>query len=282
MGVAMTSAPRSTSRRNTARKSPSTSPVSSRTLSSRTPASPAVPASEAERPARSSATASSLQRIEKAPTGMLGFDEITGGGLPKGRPTLLCGGAGCGKTLFSLHFLVRGAVEYGEPGVFLAFEEREQDLIKNVASLGFDLSDLVERNLIALDHVHVDRMEIEESGEYDLEGLFLRLEMAINQVGAKRVVIDTLEVIFGAFSNQTILRSELNRLFAWLKERELTTIITGERGDGSLTRRGLEEYVSDCVVLLDHRVRDQISTRRVRVVKYRGTSHETNEFPFLI
>jgi circadian clock protein KaiC len=213
---------------------------------------------------------------------MPGFDEITGGGLPRGRPTLLCGGAGCGKTLFSLHFLVRGAVEYGEPGVFLAFEEREQDLIKNVASLGFDLGDLVERKLIALDHIHVDRMEIEESGEYDLEGLFLRLELAINQVGAKRVVIDTLETIFGAFSNQTILRSELNRLFSWLKERELTTVITGERGDGALTRRGLEEYVSDCVVLLDHRVRDQISTRRVRVVKYRGTSHETNEFPFLI
>lgn len=241
-----------------------------------------LPSPAASAPASAPATASLLQPIEKAPTGMPGFDEITGGGLPKGRPTLLCGGAGCGKTLFSLHFLVRGAVEYGEPGVFLAFEEREQDLIKNVASLGFDLGDLVERKLIALDHIHVDRMEIEESGEYDLEGLFLRLEMAINQVGAKRVVIDTLEVIFGAFSNQTILRSELNRLFAWLKERELTTIITGERGDGALTRRGLEEYVSDCVVLLDHRVRDQISTRRVRVVKYRGTSHETNEFPFLI
>ncbi len=224
----------------------------------------------------------SLPALEKAPTGIAGFDEITGGGLPKGRPTLLCGGAGCGKTLFGLHFLVRGAVEYGEPGVFIAFEEREQDLVQNVASLGFDLNDLVARKLVALDHVHVDRMEIEESGEYDLEGLFLRLELAIEQVGAKRVVIDTLEVIFGAFSNQNILRSELKRLFQWLKDRNLTTIITGERGEGALTRRGLEEYVSDCVVLLDHRVRDQISTRRVRVVKYRGTSHETNEFPFLI
>lgn len=223
-----------------------------------------------------------LPLLEKAATGIDGFDEITGGGLPKGRPTLLCGGAGCGKTLFSLHFLVRGAVEFDEPGVFIAFEEREQDLVQNVASLGFDLNDLVERKLVALDHIHVDRMEIEESGEYDLEGLFLRLEMAIEQVGAKRVVIDTLEVIFGAFSNQNILRSELKRLFQWLKDRNLTTIITGERGEGALTRRGLEEYVSDCVVLLDHRVRDQVSTRRVRVVKYRGTSHETNEFPFLI
>ena len=272
MTSTMISAPRSTSRRNNARKSPAASSLSSPTLPS-----PPQPPSE-----RAAATASLLQSIEKAPTGIHGFDEITGGGLPKGRPTLLCGGAGCGKTLFSLHFLVRGAVEYGEPGVMLAFEEREHDLIENVASLGFDLGELVERNLISLDHIHVDRMEIEESGEYDLEGLFLRLEMAIKQVGAKRVVIDTLETIFGAFSNQTILRSELNRLFSWLKERELTTIITGERGDGTLTRRGLEEYVSDCVVLLDHRVRDQISTRRVRVVKYRGTSHETNEFPFLI
>jgi circadian clock protein KaiC len=264
----MTTAPRSTSRRSQARKASGPSR--------------AIPSAGDEPAASLDATATLLQPIEKAPTGMPGFDEITSGGLPRGRPTLLCGGAGCGKTLFSLHFLVRGAVEYGEPGVFLAFEEREQDLIKNVASLGFDLADLVERKLIALDHIHVDRMEIEESGEYDLEGLFLRLEMAINQVGAKRVVIDTLETIFGSFSNQTILRSELNRLFSWLKERELTTIITGERGDGALTRRGLEEYVSDCVVLLDHRVRDQISTRRVRVVKYRGTSHETNEFPFLI
>ena len=223
-----------------------------------------------------------LEVLKKAPTGIDGFDEITGGGLPKGRPTLLCGGAGCGKTLFGLHFLVRGAVDQGEPGVFIAFEERERDLIQNVASLGFDLPDLVSRQLIALDHVHIDRTEIEETGAYDLEGLFLRLEVAIAQVGAKRVVIDTLEVIFGAFADHSVLRSELRRLFDWLKQRELTTIITAERGDGSLTRHGLEEYVSDCVVLLDHRVHDQVSTRRVRVVKYRGTSHETNEFPFLI
>jgi circadian clock protein KaiC len=223
-----------------------------------------------------------LPELEKAPTGITGLDEITRGGLPKGRPTLICGGAGCGKTLFGLHFLVRGATEYGEPGVFIAFEEREEDLIQNVASLGFDLKDLVRRKMIGLDHVRVERTEIEESGEYDLEGLFLRLQHAINQVGAKRVVIDTLEVIFGAFADQTIVRSELRRLFQWLKERNLTTIITGERGDGALTRPGLEEYVSDCVVRLDHRVRDQVSTRRVRVIKYRGTNHETNEFPFLI
>lgn len=221
-------------------------------------------------------------QLQKVLTGIPGLDEITGGGLPKGRPTLLCGGAGCGKTLFGLHFLVRGATEHGEPGVFIAFEEREQDLIENVASLGFDLNDLVERRLIALDHIHVDRSEIEESGEYDLEGLFLRLDAAITQVGAKRVVIDTLETVFGAFSNHAILRSELRRLFHWLKERNVTAIITAERGEGALTRHGLEEYVSDCVVLLDHRVKEQISTRRVRVVKYRGTGHETNEYPFLI
>lgn len=220
--------------------------------------------------------------LMKAPTGIVGLDEITTGGLPAGRPTLLCGGAGCGKTLFGLHFLVRGALDYGEPGVLVAFEEREQDLIQNVASLGFDLPDLMQRQLLSIDHVHVDRMEIEESGEYDLEGLFLRLDAAISQVGAKRVVIDTLETIFSAFSNAAILRSELRRLFHWLKERNVTTIITAERGDGTLSRHGLEEYVSDCVILLDHRVRDQVSTRRIRVVKYRGSSHQTNEFPFLI
>jgi len=223
-----------------------------------------------------------LPSLRKAPTGIAGLDEITEGGLPAGRPTLICGSAGCGKTLFGLHFLVRGALEHGEPGVFIAFEEREQDLIENVASLGFDLSDLMQRQLLAIDHIHVDRMEIEESGEYDLEGLFLRLEAAINAVGAKRVVIDTLETIFGAFSNYAILRSELRRLFYWLKEKGVSTIVTAERGDGALTRHGLEEYVSDCVILLDHRVRDQVSTRRIRVVKYRGTSHQTNEFPFLI
>lgn len=223
-----------------------------------------------------------LPALRKSPTGIAGLDEITEGGLPAGRPTLICGSAGCGKTLFGLHFLVRGALDHGEPGVFIAFEEREQDLVQNVASLGFDLTDLMQRQLLAIDHIHVDRMEIEESGEYDLEGLFLRLDAAITSVGAKRVVIDTLETIFGAFSNYAILRSELRRLFYWLKEKGVSTIVTAERGDGALTRHGLEEYVSDCVILLDHRVRDQVSTRRIRVVKYRGTSHQTNEFPFLI
>jgi circadian clock protein KaiC len=227
-------------------------------------------------------TSKDLPVLQKVPSGIPGFDDITSGGLPRGRPTLVAGSAGCGKTLFGLHFLVRGATLYDEPGVFIAFEEREQDLIENVASLGFDLKDLVERKRIALDHIHVDRVQIEESGEYDLEGLFLRLDLAISQVGAKRVVIDTLETVFAAFTDTAILRSELRRLFHWLKEREVTAIITAERGDGALTRHGLEEYVSDCVVVLDHRVRDQVSTRRVRVVKYRGAKHETNEYPFLI
>jgi circadian clock protein KaiC len=223
-----------------------------------------------------------LRGLEKTPTGIKGFDEVTFGGLPRGRPTLVAGGAGCGKTLFGMHFLVRGATDYDEPGVFIAFEEREQDLVQNVASLGFDLDDLVERKLLALDHVHVDATQIEEAGEYDLEGLFLRLDGAISSIGAKRVVIDTLETLFGGLSNHAILRAELVRLFHWLKERGVTTIVTAERGSGTLTRHGLEEYVSDCVVVLDHRVHDQVSTRRVRVVKYRGSTHGTNEYPFLI
>lgn len=220
--------------------------------------------------------------LPKSPTGIVGFDEITSGGLPRGRPTLLCGAAGCGKTLFGMQFLVRGALDYGEPGVFVAFEEREADLVQNVASLGFDLEDLVERKLLALDHIHVEGAQIEENGDYDLEGLFLRLDSAISAIGAKRLVIDTLETIFSGLSNHAILRAELVRLFTWLKQRGVTTIITAEKGGGSLTRHGLEEYVSDCVVVLDHRVTDQVSTRRLRVVKYRGSTHGTNEYPFLI
>lgn len=221
-------------------------------------------------------------RLEKCPSGIAGFDEITAGGLPRGRTALVCGAAGCGKTLFGIQFLVRGALDHGEPGVFLAFEETEDDLAKNVASLGFDLTELQRKQLLAVDHVHVERSEIQESGEYDLEGLFLRLQLAIESVGAKRVVIDTLETLFSGLDNVAILRSELRRLFVWLKERGVTSIITAERGDGALTRHGLEEYVSDCVILLDHRVDDQISTRRMRVVKYRGSPHGTNEYPFLI
>ncbi|MEO3403713.1 circadian clock protein KaiC [Mucilaginibacter sp. CAU 1740] len=221
--------------------------------------------------------------LPKTPTGINGLDEITEGGLPKGRPTLVCGEAGCGKTLMSLEFIIRGAIEFNEPGVFMAFEEKADELTMNVASLGFDLNKLQADKLIRLDHVHIDRSEIEETGEYDLEGLFIRLGYAIDSIGAKRVVLDTLENLFSGLSNQTILRAELRRLFGFLKEKGVTAVITGERGDGaSLTRQGLEEYVSDCVILLDHRVINQISTRRLRIVKYRGSQHGTNEYPFLI
>jgi circadian clock protein KaiC len=220
--------------------------------------------------------------LPKSPTGIQGFDEITGGGLPTGRPTLLCGGAGCGKTLFGMEFLVRGATQFNEPGVFMSFEETNEELIKNVASLGFDLEDLVKHKKIALDHVHIERSEIEETGEYDLEGLFIRLGYAIDSIGAKRVVLDTIESLFAGLPNQLILRAELRRLFRWLKDKGVTAIITGERGEETLTRQGLEEYVSDCVIMLDHRVTEQTSTRRLRVVKYRGSLHGTNEYPFLI
>ena len=220
--------------------------------------------------------------LPKCTTGIQGLDEITGGGLPKGRPTLVCGGAGCGKTLLGIEFLVRGAMLHNEPGVFLAFEETAEELAQNVRSLGFDLDDLIEKKKLAVDYIHIERSEIEETGEYDLEGLFIRLGHAIDSIGAKRVVLDTLETLFSGLSNVAILRAELRRLFRWLKEKGVTAIITAERGNGSLTRHGLEEYVSDCVLLLDHRVEGQISTRRLRIVKYRGSSHGTNEFPFLI
>jgi circadian clock protein KaiC len=220
--------------------------------------------------------------LPKAPTGIAGLDEITFGGVPRGRPTLVCGGAGSGKTLLAMEFLLRGAKEFGEPGVFMAFEESEEDLAQNVRSLGFRVEELIEEKKLAVDYVHVERSEIEETGEYDLEGLFLRLGTAIDEIGAKRVVLDTLESLFSGFSNPALLRAELRRLFRWLKDRGVTAVITGERGDGTLTRQGLEEYVSDCVILLDHRVNDQVSTRRMRIIKYRGTSHGTNEYPFLI
>ncbi len=222
------------------------------------------------------------QTFPKCPTGITGLDEITGGGIPKGRPTLLCGASGAGKTLFSIEFIVRGAIELGEPGVIVAFEERVEDIEQNVASLGFDLKKLQKDGLIIIDHVHIDRSEIEETGEYDLEGLFIRLDHAIKTVGAKRVMLDTIENLFGGLSNEGILRAEIRRLFNWLKEKKVTTIITGEKGDGLLTRQGLEEYVSDCVILLDHRIVNQISTRLLRIVKYRGSLHGTNEYPFLI
>jgi circadian clock protein KaiC len=220
--------------------------------------------------------------LAKAPTGITGLDEITGGGLPRGRPTLVCGTAGCGKTLFAIEFLVHGAVEFHEPGVFLAFEETADELRDNVRSLGFDLDELVNRGQLVVDHVRVEPSEIQETGDYDLEGLFIRLGHAIDTVKAKRVVLDTIESLFSGFSNDTVLRAELRRLFRWLKDRGVTAVITGERGDRQLTRRGLEEYVSDCVLLLEQRIHDQVSTRLLRIVKYRGTSHGTNEYPFLI
>ena len=220
--------------------------------------------------------------LPKAPTGISGLDEVTGGGLPRGRPTLVCGPAGCGKTLLAMEFLVRGITEFDEPGVFVAFEESALDLIANVASFGFDLAQFEADGRMVIDHVELVASEMEEAGEWDLDGLFLRLGAAIDEVGAKRVVIDTIETMFGAFSNTAVLRGELRRLFGWLKERGVTAVITAERGDGTLTRYGIEEYVSDCVIVLDHRVSEQASTRRLRILKYRGSLHGTNEYPFLI
>ena len=221
--------------------------------------------------------------LAKSPTGIAGLDQITGGGLPTGRPTLVCGSAGCGKTMLAMEFLVRGATEFDEPGVFMMFEESAAELTANVRSLGFDLDQLVAQKKLVLDYVHIERSEIEETGEYDLEGLFIRLGHAIDSIGAKRVVLDTVEALFAGLPNHAILRSELRRLFRWLKDRGMTAIITGEKGDGNaITRYGLEEYVADCVITLDQRVQDQVATRRLRVLKYRGTAHGTNEYPFLI
>src|SRR3954467_8471302 len=219
--------------------------------------------------------------LRRVPPGIGGFDDVTGGGLPAARPTLVCGGPGCGKTLFGLAFLTHGAAIH-EPGLFVTFEETERDLIENVASLGYDLARLIKRKLFAVEYIRVERAEIEETGEYDLEALFIRLDHALKSIGAKRIVLDTIESLFAGLGNEGVLRAELRRLFAWLKERGVTAVITGERGTGQLTRHGLEEYVSDCVVLLDNRVHDQVTTRRLRVVKYRGSAHGTNEYPFLV
>jgi circadian clock protein KaiC len=223
-----------------------------------------------------------LVPLEKAPTGIQGFDEISGGGLPRGRTTIVCGGPGCGKTMLGLEFLVRGALEFNEPGVLLAFEETPQDMAQNVASLGFNIQELADKKKLFLDYVYVEPSEIQETGDYDLEGLFIRLQHAVDTVGAKRVMLDTLEALFSGFSNPGILRSELRRLFRWLKDKGLTTVITAENGESTLTRHGLEEYVSDCVILLDHRIKDQISARRIRIVKYRGVKHGADEYPFLL
>jgi circadian clock protein KaiC len=220
--------------------------------------------------------------LPKSPTGISGLDEITGGGLPTGRPTLVCGSAGCGKSMLGVEFLVRGAMQYDEPGVLMTFEELPEDVITNSRSLGFDVDALVAKKKLFVDYVRVERNEIQETGEYDLEGIFVRLNYAIDSIGAKRVVLDTIESLFTGLTNAAILRAELRRLFSWLKEKGVTAVITGEKGEGTLTRNGLEEYVSDCVIVLDHRVIDQVSTRRLRVVKYRGSTHATNEYPFLI
>lgn len=225
---------------------------------------------------------SGAERLEKAYTGIAGFDEVTKGGVPKGRPTIVCGGPGCGKTMFALEFLVRGATQYNEPGVLMTFEETSEEMARNVASLGFDLKGLATRKKLVLEYVRIEPAEIHETGEYDLEGLFIRLQHAVDKIGAKRVVLDTVEAIFSGFGNTGMLRAEIRRLFRWLKDHGLTTIVTAEKGDGNLTRYGLEEYVSDCVIFLDHRINEQISTRRMRVVKYRGASHVADEIPFLI
>jgi circadian clock protein KaiC len=220
--------------------------------------------------------------LPKTPTGIGGLDDLTLGGLPTSRPTLLCGAAGCGKTLFGMTFLVNGITKFGETGVFMSFEEREKELVANVHSLGFDVDELITKKKLMIDYVRIERAEIEESGEYDLEGLFVRLGHAIDTIGAKRVVLDTVEALFSGLADTTILRAELRRLFGWLKDKGVTAIITAERGEGQLTRFGIEEYVSDCVILLDNRVQEQVVTRRLRVIKYRGSAHGTNEYPFLI
>jgi circadian clock protein KaiC len=220
--------------------------------------------------------------LEKSQTGIKGLDEITFGGIPKGRTTLICGSAGCGKTMIGMQFIVHGAVQLSEPGIYIAFEETDEELRVNFASLGIDLGKLERDKKVIVDFVYIERSEFEETGEYDLEGLFIRLGSAIDSIGAKRIVLDTVEALFSGFSNQSILRAELRRLFRWLKTKGVTAIVTGERGEETLTRYGLEEYVADCVIQLDHRVTEQISTRRIKVIKYRGSVHGTNEYPFLI
>jgi circadian clock protein KaiC len=220
--------------------------------------------------------------LAKTPTGIQGLDEVTGGGLPKGRVSLVCGNAGCGKSLLAMQFLVNGAVRYGEPGVCLNFEETEKKLTANVASLGFDLHELSKQKKLSIDYVFIERNQIAEAGDYNLDGLFIRLAHAVKTVKAKRVVLDSVQALFAGVADSAILRSELQRLFRWLEDHKLTAIVTAEAGIQTLTRFGLEEYIADCVIALDHRVTEQISTRRLRIVKYRGTFHGTDEYPFLI
>jgi circadian clock protein KaiC len=221
-------------------------------------------------------------QLLKCPTGIKGFDEITEGGLPKNGTTLVSGNAGSGKTLFGIDFLIKGATDYNEPGILMSFEETEDELYKDVASLNMDLSGLVSRKKIVLENVVLERKDIQEN-DFNLEGIFVRLEYAIDSIGAKRVVLDSLESLFAGITDIGILRLEIKRLFRWLKEKKVTAIVTGETGqNGSYTRHGLEEYISDCIILLDNRIRDEMATRRVRVIKYRGSSHGTSEYPFVI
>lgn len=223
-----------------------------------------------------------MDGISKCPTGIQGLDEVTFGGLPRGRPTLVCGSAGCGKTLLGMEFLMRGATQYNEPGVCISFEETMQELAQNMRSLGFNVNALISQKKLAIDFVQIERSMVAEVGEYDLEALFVRLGQAVDSIGAKRVLIDSIESLFASLANDAILRSELRRLFRWLKDKKLTAVITGERGERGLTRHGLEEYISDCVILLDNRVTETVFTRRLRIVKYRGSTHGMNEYPFLI
>jgi circadian clock protein KaiC len=222
------------------------------------------------------------QQLKKTPSGIKGLDEITGGGLPSGRSTLVCGGPGSGKTLLEISFLVQGALQDGEPGVLLSFDERIDEIDVNSRALAFDLADLRERGLLATDHLYIERQEIQETGEYDLEGLFIRIALAVDRVKARRIVLDSIDTLFVGIPNQAILRAELRRLALWLKDRGLTSVITAERGEGGLTRSEIEEYVSDRVILLEQRVQEELATRRLRIIKYRGSSHGTNEYPFLI
>jgi len=226
--------------------------------------------------------AAPMTELEKCPTGIHGLDEVTGGGLPRGRPTLVCGDAGSGKTVLAIQFLVQGIRQFHEPGVFIAFEENPQDLATNMASMGVDLNQLCAENQLAIDWIHLDASEIEEAGEYDLEGLFIRIQCALQRVHARRIALDSIEALFSSLKDQGMLRSELRRLFAWMKDQQLTAIVTGERGEGRFTRHGLEEYVADCVISLDHRLSNQISTRHMQVIKYRGSAHGANQYPFLI
>jgi circadian clock protein KaiC len=220
--------------------------------------------------------------LPKCPTGIKGFDEITEGGLPRNRISLFSGTTGTGKTLLGIDFLINGVIRYNERGVFMSFEETEDELYKDVASLNLNLQELVARKKIAIEYVLLERRDILEKGELNLEGLFVRLEQAIDSVGAKRLVLDSVESLFAGVTDAGVLRLEIKRLFRWLKDKHVTSIITGELGHGSYTRHGLEEYISDCIILLDNRVREQISTRRIRVIKYRGSKHGTNEYPFVI